>query len=89
MGFRKLLARKPAEDPLERLAELGREHADPHHSTCPFPEQATTNAAALASPVAVEKKPVVRREVRRRSYVWLSQKTRESGAWPDQLWRPF
>jgi hypothetical protein len=81
VGLRRLLTRQPAkaEDPVERLAELGREQAD-HHPTRPFAEPATQDAAAPIPAVAVEKKerPVFRRVGRRApSYVWLSQRSRE------------
>jgi hypothetical protein len=90
VGFRKLLSRQPAADPLEQFAEIRRKK----EGTRPFAEPATQTAAAPVSAVAVDKKPALqrpefRREGRRRSYMWLSQRSREFRSLPDQLFRPF
>jgi hypothetical protein len=56
MGLRRLLTRQPAEDPLERLAELGRETGS---ATSPlrtglFAEQATRAGPAMS---CVDRRP--------------------------------
>jgi hypothetical protein len=95
MGLRRLLARKPAEVPLERLAELGREQAA-DHPTRPVAQPDNSERRAPVSLVAIEKKgaefgrPAFRREGRRPNYVWLSEKSRRARTgWADQLFRPF
>lgn len=98
MGFLRFLNRQPA-DPLERFAELGRAES----TLTPTPQKAQLDGldeAAPLAPVAMEKEAggeVVVHGCRdgrrmgggRRSYVWISQKTRESRVFPEQLFRPF
>jgi hypothetical protein len=97
VGLRKLLARKQAEDPLERLAALGREH----HPTPQFAELATRDEAAPIRVVSVDKKvgevsvaesrpttPESKKAVEvprsRSGYVWVSQRSRaKRAAWAD------
>jgi hypothetical protein len=91
VGLRKLLSRQPAEDPLERLAELGRETA--HHPAPAFAELATEGAAAPISPVSVDERVVeisVAKAKRaesprsRSGYVWVSRASRSKrAAWAD------
>jgi hypothetical protein len=91
VGLRKLLARKPAEDPLKRLAELGREHPTPR-----FADRATRDEAApvrvasvdktaAAESVVVEEKRAVEPPRSRSGYRWVSQRSREKRA----AWAPF
>jgi hypothetical protein len=92
VGLRKLLSRQPAEDPLERLAELGRETAH-HPTTRHFPRPARESDAAPVRVASVDEKvgdcSVVKAKrgepPRSRSgYRWLSQRSRESyAAWHD------
>jgi hypothetical protein len=59
VGLRKLLSRRPAEDPLEHFAELGREQAE--HPPRQFPRATTESSAAPVSVAAVDKKPPLQR----------------------------
>jgi hypothetical protein len=89
VGLRKLLTRQPAEDPLERLAELGRE-GEPEATLPRWPvaELTTQDEAAPLSLASVDKKPVdvfaakttkaVDPPRSRSGYVWRSQAGRES-----------
>jgi hypothetical protein len=93
VGLRKLLTRQPAEDPLEHLAELGREAESTAPSTGLFAQMTTEDEAAPLSSVALDKKVVEvfaaeskKRVERRRdpSYVWRSQASRAGRAsWAD------
>jgi hypothetical protein len=47
VGLRKLLARKPAEDPLERLAELGRETGGGYRTGLFAPQKTQSDAAEI------------------------------------------
>lgn len=92
-GFRRFLSRsQPAEapdedrpDPLERLAELGRQEEGPHPAAqnAHDDREAATEPRSLA-PAAKESAPQVSvaesRRVggRRPGYVWLSQRSRQS-----------
>lgn len=73
-----------AEDPrgvLERLVDLGRQE-EPDHPTPQFPREATPAPAAGISGVPVAKRSVEKKMesgVRRRGYVWLSDKSRSDG----------
>jgi antitoxin (DNA-binding transcriptional repressor) of toxin-antitoxin stability system len=95
MGLRRLLTRQPAEDALERLAELGRETVT--HSTRPVAQLNGEAVAGRSCAVSVGEKPEPVAEIspakRRRTvessrsrsgYRWLSQRSRESQAsWHD------
>ncbi len=91
---------EPLEEPLERLAELGREAGSAADPTRQFAEPATQSAAAPIRDAAVVKKAgefsvaksKKRVESRRRapSYVWVSQASRgKRAAWADFVNQSF
>jgi hypothetical protein len=99
VGLRKLLARKPAEDPLKRLVELGREELA-SSGRRPFAGVATRDEAApiclspvdekvglVSEPVAesfVAKSKRAEPSRSRSGYVWISEKSRSKRAgWAD------
>jgi hypothetical protein len=100
MGLRRLLTRQPAEDPLERLAELGRETRSAADPTRP---NVRLNAHADAAPIslasvekkvidvfAVKAKKAVDPPRSRSGYVWVSQASRSRrAAWADFANRTF
>jgi hypothetical protein len=101
MGFRKFLSRQPAEaeDPIARLAELGRRGdrptaAPPSRPNAPLDREAAavpvSAVSAVKKPAESSGRPVFRREGRRPSYVWLSESSRQArSGWADVLSRPF
>jgi hypothetical protein len=102
-NFRRFLLGQPAaEDPLERLVELGRaeDPAATPHPTRQIAELKTQDEAAPLSLASVDKKVVDVFEVEakraveaprsRSGYVWVSQKSRSSRAgWADFVNRTF
>jgi hypothetical protein len=93
MGLRKLLTRQPAEDPLERLAELGRKVGATHPSR-PFADATTQSEAApkrgpsvderVERSFVAESKERVEPSRSRSGYVWVSQASRSKRAsWAD------
>ena len=87
MGLRRLLTGGPAENPIERLAELGR-NLDPPRQ---FRQLNAEEQVPAISAVAVEKRPesgrpVIEQEGRRPNYVWLSERSRRARTdWADVL----
>jgi hypothetical protein len=92
VGLRKLLARKPAEDPLERLAALGREEGGTYPSR-PFRHAIGESDPAPACVAPVDEKAgeiSVGRAKKaepprsRSGYCWVSQRSRSKRAgWAD------
>jgi hypothetical protein len=99
VGLRKLLARKPAEDPLKRLAELGRETGRYHprqfrHGTgesdaapsylSPVDEKVGLVSGPAARISTTKAKRAPEPPRSRSGYVWVSQRSRaKRAAWAD------
>jgi hypothetical protein len=94
VGLRKLLTRQPAEDPLERLAERGREPDSAVTPSAAFADRATRDDAApiygaptdktAGSFFVAKSKKAVGPLGRRSGYVWISERSRSKRAsWAD------